>query len=177
VWLVGMMGAGKTSVGRALAARLGCSFVDTDAEVERRAGRRIAEIFAADGEAGFRERERDAVNACAGRGVVVALGGGALAQPEVRRRVQQDGTIVYLCARPETLLSRVGSADERPLLAGLEPWERLERVRQLLQEREPVYQTAELCVETDGASVEDVVERIVARLAEQPAGRGSEAAP
>jgi len=164
VWLVGMMGAGKTTVGRALAERLRWRFVDTDAEIEERAGCTVAEIFATEGEAAFRERERRAVEALAGEEAVVALGGGAIAQPEVRAKVAGTGTLVYLRAEPETLAARLGPADERPLLAGRGPRERLERLRELLLEREPAYASATLTVETDGATPEQVMERIACFL-------------
>lgn len=159
-----MMGAGKSSVGRALARRLRLPFRDTDAEIERAAGRSVAEIFASEGEAGFRARERAAAEASADRRAVVALGGGAIAQPEIAAIVSRAGTIVYLRARPETLLARVGAAQERPLLAGLRADERLERVRSLLAEREAAYAGAQVCVDTDGSSVEDLVDEILERL-------------
>jgi shikimate kinase len=164
VWLVGMMGAGKSTVGRVLAARLGRAFVDTDEEIERRAGRAIAEIFAREGEAGFRTRELAVVEACRGRGAVVALGGGAVTQPAVRERLRGCGTVVYLRARPETLLARVGDASERPLLAGLAAEARLARLRELLAQREPAYAGAALAVDVDAAAVDEVVERIAAEL-------------
>ena len=164
VWLVGMMGAGKSTVGRALAARLGRRFVDTDEEIERASGRAIAEIFAREGEAGFRARELAAVEACRGHGAVVALGGGAVTQPAVRERLRGCGTVVYLRARPETLLARVGDASERPLLAGLDAPGRLARLRELLAQREAAYAGAALAVDVDAARVEDVVETIAAEL-------------
>lgn len=164
VWLVGMMGAGKSTVGRALAARLGRAFVDTDEEVERASGRAIAEIFAGEGEAAFRARELAAVEACRGRGAVVALGGGAVTQAEVRQRLRGCGTAVYLRARPETLLARVGDASERPLLAGLGAEQRLARLRELLAQRESAYEQAALRVDVDAAGVDELVERIAAEL-------------
>jgi shikimate kinase len=159
-----MMGAGKSSVGRALARRLGRAFLDTDEEIERGAGLRVREIFAREGEAGFRAREREEVAAAAGSGAVVALGGGAVGQPEVLERVLASGTLVYLRARPETLLARVGSARERPLLAPLGPEARLLRLRELLAEREPAYLRAAHCVDTDGLDPEEVAVRVAALL-------------
>jgi shikimate kinase len=160
-----MMGAGKTSVGQALALRLGRDFCDTDAEVERAARRSVAEIFQAEGEAGFRERERAAVARCLRGQGVVALGGGAIAEPETALLVSSTGTIVYLRARAETLLARVGLSDERPLLAGRSQDERLARLRELLAAREPAYSKARLRVDTDDCALEDVVEAIVSQLA------------
>jgi shikimate kinase len=160
-----MMGAGKTRVGQALALRLGCDFCDTDAEVERAAGRSVAEIFQAEGEASFRERERAAVARCLQGQGVVALGGGAIAEPETAVLVSSTGTIVYLRARAETLLARVGPSHERPLLAGRSQDERLARLRELLAARESAYSKARLCVDTDDCALEDVVEAIVSQLA------------
>jgi shikimate kinase len=169
VWLVGMMGAGKSTVGRELARRLGRRFVDSDEEIERAAGASVAEIFAAEGEASFRRREREAVGSLRASGAVVALGGGAVAQPSLRRLLAGCGVMVYLRAAPETLLARVGDAEARPLLAGLGASERLERVRALLAEREPAYAEAALCVDTDGLAPVEVAERILAGLAGGPA--------
>jgi shikimate kinase len=159
-----MMGAGKSTVGRKLARRLRLRFVDADAEIEAAAGASVAEIFAREGEAGFRARERAAVEALEGQAAVVALGGGAFVQAEVRARLAGSGGVVYLRARPETLLERIGEAEERPLLAGLGRAERLARIRELLEEREPAYAAADLCLDTDGRAVEEIVESIVRGL-------------
>ena len=164
LWLVGMMGAGKSAVGRALARRLGREFVDTDAEVEKRAGASVHEIFESEGEAGFRVREREALEAVAGRPAVVALGGGAIAQPGAPQRLAASGTVVYLQARPETLLARVADAEARPLLRGLDAGARLERIRRLLAARQAAYRTASVIVETDGLDAEAVAEAVAERL-------------
>lgn len=160
-----MMGAGKSTVGEALASRLGCGFVDTDAEIERGHGRSVSQIFALEGEAAFRAMERDTVAAVAGKEVVVALGGGAMAQPEVRERVTGAGTAIYLRARPETLLGRLGGAKRRPLLASLTAEGRRAKLEALLAEREPAYARASLCVDTDDLELEQVVERLAEALA------------
>lgn len=158
-----MMGAGKSAVGRRLAARLGLAFVDTDAEIERRAGASVREIFEREGEAGFRGRERAAIEAVAGP-AVVALGGGAIAQPGAAEHLAARGTVVYLRARPETLLARVGDAEARPLLRGLPPEARRERLRGLLAEREAAYATASVIVDTDDLEVGAVAARIAGAL-------------
>jgi len=179
IWLVGMMGAGKSAVGRALAARRRCAFVDGDEAVEGEAGASVAEIFAREGEAGFRRRERAAVERLAGRSAVVALGGGAIAQPGAAARLRESGTVVYLRARPETLLARLGEARERPLLAGLDAPARRERLAQLLAERESHYARAHVSVDTDGLDVEAVcaaVERGLAAQARQATAAGQGAA-
>jgi len=169
VWLVGMMGSGKSRVGALLAARLGRPFVDTDRVVEARAGATIVEIFAREGETGFRARERDAIMEAAGRGAVVSLGGGAIAQPGAADGLAASGTIVYLRARPETLARRVGEGEERPLLRGLDAAGRLAKLRALLAEREKHYERAALVIDTD----EDNEDFVAGMLARRLAGDGT----
>jgi shikimate kinase len=169
VWLVGLMGAGKSAVGRRLAARLGRQFVDTDREVERAAGCTVAEIFARQGEAAFRRRERAAIDIWAGRPAIVALGGGAIAQPGIAQRLSESGRSVYLRARPETLAERVGSGQGRPLLAGLDASGRLERLRELLATRATAYEAADVAVDTDGLTPERVAAAVCAALGEEAA--------
>jgi len=163
VFLVGMMGAGKSTVGPLLAKRLGRRFLDTDHEVEARAGRTIAAIFAAEGEARFRALEREAIERASGESAVVALGGGAIAQPGALERLKARGTLVYLSAPVERLLARIGDGADRPLLAGVAPAARLERLRELLAAREPFYAAADHAVDATGAP-DEVVERIVEQL-------------
>lgn len=164
ILLTGMMGSGKSEVGRALAERLGWSFIDTDAEIEQRRGLSVAEIFRENGEAGFRELERAEIAALPDQRVVVALGGGALAQAENRLLLQQRGALVWLDAEPETLAGRVGESDERPLLAGLSGADRTERLRALRAERAADYGKAEIRVETDGRSPGEVCDAVLAAL-------------
>lgn len=173
IWLVGAMGAGKSAVGERLAERLGLGFADADLEVEQAAGARITEIFAREGERGFRVRERRAIEALAGRPLVVALGGGAIAQPGAPERLAASGTVIWLRARPETLAARIGEGAERPLLAGLDAGGRLARLRALLEERSPCYATAQLVVDTDELAPDAVAAHIAARLrgASRPGGR------
>lgn len=164
VWLVGMMGAGKSAVGRILAAQLGLPFVDTDTEVERDAGCSIRDLFAREGERAFRTRERAAIERCAGRAAVVALGGGAMAQPGIPERLAEAGTVVYLKARVETLLARVGDAHDRPLLGGLDEPGRRDGIERLLGRRAAHYERAEVVVETDDRGVEAVADAVVKAL-------------
>jgi shikimate kinase len=160
------MATGKTEVGRRLAQRLGRAFVDTDALVEADAGRTVANVFAVEGEAGFRTRERAAVErACAMPDAVIAIGGGALLDADNRHRLAAAGPVVCLTAAPEEILRRVGNANSRPLLRG--PGDRLARIRELIAERAPAYATAAHTVDTTGLSVDQVVDRIRSLTAER----------
>ncbi len=158
------MGAGKSAVGALLAARLARPLVDLDREIERSAERSIPELFASEGEAGFRKREREAIEAVAGQRAVVALGGGAAAQPGAAQRLLASGTLVYLRARVETLAARLGDAAARPLLAGLGPEARLAKLRALLAEREPAYLRATVVVDTDDLDAEGAAALVARRL-------------
>ena len=169
IWLVGMMGAGKSAVGRALAVRLGLPFADGDALVETAAGAPVSEIFAREGEPAFRRREREVIEGLAGRPGVVALGGGAIAQPGVAERLRATGVVVYLRARPETLARRVGEAEDRPLLAGRDAAGRAARLAELLAEREIHYGRAHVTVDTDALDVPAVCAAVAAALAAEEA--------
>lgn len=158
--LVGLMGAGKSSVGKVCAERLGRAWVDTDDLAAVLAGRPFAEIWA-EGEEVFRDWERRAV-ADAARSptpLVISCGGGVLLDPENRRLLRADGVVVWLRATPETLAARVGTGAGRPLLAG-DPLEALGRLSAL---RSPAYEaSADVIVDTDGMGFEDVVTRVLA---------------
>lgn len=163
VFLIGMMGAGKSTVGPRLAARLGWPFVDTDREIERRAGQTVAEIFAREGEAHFRTLEREAIEAAAGEPAVVALGGGAIVQPGALERCRALGIVVMLDVAVEKLLERIGDAASRPLLAGVGAEERKARLTALLEARRPFYAGAQYRVDASGEP-ESVVEAILSQL-------------
>ena len=169
VLLSGLMGAGKSRVGRALASRLGWQFVDSDQSVEEASGMKVAEIFAREGEAAFRRRERAALEALPTHRCVVALGGGAVVAAENRRVLAAKGTLVWLDAAPETLVERIGDAADRPLLAGLDRAGRVARLAQLRAERQSAYAEAPIRIETDGRGVNEVVELVVAALAKRSA--------
>jgi shikimate kinase len=165
IFLVGMMGAGKSSVATELAKQLGTSAYDSDAAVAEAAHMTIPEIFAREGEAGFRARERAAIEALAAKGGVIALGGGAMAQPGAPERLRAAGVVVYLRARAETLARRVGSGASRPLLAGLDAAGRLAKLRELIAQREPAYMQAHHIVDADSGSPRRIAREIAARLA------------
>lgn len=167
ILLTGMMGSGKSAVGRELAERLGVRFVDTDAEIERRRGAAVAEIFRREGEAAFRALERAELAALPSARAVVALGGGALVAAEHRALLPERSILVWLDAEPETLAARLGEADDRPLLAGLSASERTERLRELRAERADGYAEARLRVATDGRSPGQVCDALLAALREE----------
>lgn len=160
--LVGLSYSGKTTVGARAAELLGLPFVDTDAEIERRAGLSVSQVFARYGEPVFRALERQVVAEVVFRPPsVIATGGGAPLAPDNRSLLWEGNLVVYLKARPETVVARrsaAGDGETRPLLAGDEP---LARVQALLDAREAIYQTAQLTVETDQRSPHDLA-RLVA---------------
>jgi shikimate kinase len=163
IFLVGLMGAGKTTVGRLLARRLKMRFIDSDHEVERRCGVKIPTIFEIEGEGGFRAREQQALADLAELdGIVLATGGGAVLAEENRRRLTASGTVVYLRARPEDLYARVRHDRNRPMLATGNP---LARLRELHAERDPLYHSvADLVVETGSQSVQALARELFTKL-------------
>ena len=165
VFLVGPMGSGKSAVGRQLAARLGLSFLDSDAEIEALTGVDIPYIFEKEGEAGFRVREREVLDALTARsGVVIATGGGAVLDAATRARLRSRGCVVYLRTSVNQQLARTRRSGHRPLLRNPDPLGTLER---LMQVRGPLYEeTADLVVETDSRKVKSVVDELERRLAE-----------
>jgi len=162
--LVGLMGAGKSSVGRRLAARLGCPFVDADSEIETEAGQTISEIFAQHGEAHFRRLERRVIGRLlAERGQVLAIGGGAFMDSETRALIAASAVSVWLRAVLKILLPRVMRRDNRPLLKQGDPCEVLAR---LIVERYPIYAEADITVDSTGGPHEVVVRDIIQALEE-----------
>jgi shikimate kinase len=163
IFLVGLMGAGKTTVGRMLARRLSKSFHDSDHDVEERTGVRIPVIFDIEGEAGFRKREAEALaRLTLLENTVLATGGGAVLSPQSREHLRARGRVVYLHARPAELAKRLGRDRSRPLLQGADPRVLLER---LYQERDPLYrEVADLVLDTGRQSVSLLVENLIARL-------------
>jgi shikimate kinase len=166
LYLVGMMGAGKSTVGRLLARRLKLRFFDCDHEIERRCGVKIPLVFEIEGEAGFRAREAETVAELSELpGIVLATGGGAVLLEENRRRLAARGTVIYLRARPEDLYSRVRNDRNRPLLATADP---LARLRELHRERDPLYRAiADVVVDTGRQSVTALARGLLDKLEER----------
>jgi shikimate kinase len=161
--LVGMMGAGKTTVGRLLAKRLKRSFYDSDEEIERRCGVRIPVIFDIEGEAGFRAREKQVIaELCELENAVLSTGGGVVLAEENRRTIAACGIVVYLHARPPHLWQRVRHDRNRPLLATADPQQKLEA---LYAERDSLYrEIADLVIDTGKQSVQTLAKDLLARL-------------
>ncbi len=162
VVLVGLMGAGKTTVGRRLARRLDLAFVDTDAEIEKAAGETIPEIFERRGEATFRTGERRVIARLLGEGpCVLATGGGAFMDPLTRANIAARGISVWLKADLDVLMKRVGKRGDRPLLQSGDPRETMKR---LMDERYPVYAGADITIESLEGPHDAVVEQVVEKL-------------
>lgn len=163
--LVGMPGCGKSAVGRRLAPRLGLSFVDADEEIERAAGKTIMEIFADHGEAYFRDGERRVIARLLRSGPqVLATGGGAFMVQETRDNIRSSGISIWLRAELPLLLRRVLKRDTRPLLKDAP-----ETVMQkLIEERYPIYATADITVESRDVPHETIVGEVIAALAGSP---------
>jgi len=162
VFLVGMVGAGKSTVGARLAEVMELRFVDLDVELAREAGRTIAEIFSAEGEDGFRAREARLLRALDPHGTVVATGGGVVAQPGLVEHMRIAGRVVYLRATIDTLLARLTEEERalRPLLTG----DTRATLARLLASRYAQYERAHVIVDTDALDVHAVVERVREQL-------------
>jgi len=166
LFLVGLMGAGKTTVGRLVARRLKLRFLDSDHEVERRCGVKVPVIFEIEGEPGFRAREAAVIDELTAlQGIVLATGGGVVNSKESRQALASRGTVVYLRGRPEDLYERVRHDKNRPLLAGGDP---LGRLRALFSERDPLYRSiADLTVDTGRQGVNALARQLLFKLDER----------
>jgi shikimate kinase len=165
VYLVGLMGAGKTSVGKLLARRLGKAFYDCDHEIERATGVRVPVIFDIEGEEGFRARERKVIAELVERSpVVLATGGGAVLAEQNRRLLREHGVVVYLCASPQDLWRRTRHDRNRPLLQTADP---LGKLVELYKLRDPLYrEIADIIVDTGNQSVSALAHRLEQKLAQ-----------
>lgn len=163
IFLVGLMGAGKTTVGRMLAKQLGKTFIDADHEIEARTGVRIPVIFEIEGEAGFRKREESVIADLAIRtNIVLGTGGGAVLSPRTRELLRAQGTVVYLRGTPEQLYERTRHDRNRPLLQTDDP---LSKLRALFLERDPLYrEVADLVVDTGRQSVTSFTRQLKDKL-------------
>lgn len=171
VTLIGPMGSGKTTVGESLADTLGYTFVDTDKLVEKKAGKKISAIFAEDGEAAFRALEAEIITGLMGaQAKVIATGGGVIANPQNYSILRGLGLTVYLKATARELYQRIKNDTGRPLLMAAEDPKK--EVARLLAEREPLYLDADIVVDTEDLSVEEVTEVLIDELAKRTVGDG-----
>jgi shikimate kinase len=163
LFLVGMPGSGKSTLGRLLAKRLDKRFYDTDAELEHRLGVTIPVIFELEGEPGFRDREAAIVSEFVGyENVILATGGGAILRVENRACLKQNGSVLYLHAAPETLWDRTRRSKHRPLLQAADP---LARLSELYAFRDPIYrEVADFVVESDQEQVIRLAQRLEQQL-------------
>ena len=167
VAMVGMMGAGKTAIGTALARRLGVPFLDSDTEIEAAANATIAEIFSRDGEAFFRDREAQVIaRLLDGAPSILSTGGGAFLREENRQAITERGISVWLRADLELLWNRVKHKTTRPLLHTDNPRETLAAIQ---RDRDPVYALADIAVDADEAfSIDDMTDRVIKALLTRP---------
>lgn len=157
--LVGFMGTGKTTVGRMVAERLGRPFLDMDTILEERAGKKISDIFAEDGEAHFRKLERDLVKELSRKQEqVIAPGGGIVLNPDNLHDFDQTGMVICLLAEPETILERVGKESHRPLL---ETGDKARAITDLLEKRQPLYNAIPQQIDTTHLSAAQVADRVI----------------
>ncbi len=155
---MGMMGSGKTTIGKLLAKKLGYDFVDIDAIIEEHAGKSVSEIFSLHGEAAFRRLESAVLADTANRiKLVFSTGGGILENDDNREIILNSGLVVWLRCGLETLLKRVGEGEDRPMLYGHDPRDRLE---QLLERRTPDYELAQLTIDCDRDTPAEVTRQI-----------------
>ncbi|WP_119327564.1 shikimate kinase AroK [Cysteiniphilum halobium] len=166
VFLIGPVGAGKSTIGRQLASELKLDFVDSDREIEQRCGVDIDWIFDIEGEDGFRKREQEVLSDLANRqGIVLATGGGAIILPENRTLLSSRGKVVYLQASIEQQLERTAKDKKRPLL---QVDDKEAQLKKLMAEREPLYQEiADITIETSETTVRNVVQKITNLLMEE----------
>lgn len=168
---IGFMGAGKTSVGTAYAQKHGCRLLDTDQLIETRAGMRISDIFAVQGEEAFRKTETKTLDALleetkeSAERCVISTGGGLPLREENRERLKKLGRVIYLRIQPETVIERLKGDTTRPLLAGDRPEE---KVRELLSQRSALYEAgADIVVDVDGKSIRAIMAELEEQIGEQ----------
>lgn len=170
--LIGMMGAGKSTIGRRLAARLNLPFVDADTEIETAAGMTIPEIFELHGEPHFRDGEARVIARLLDSGpAVLATGGGSFMREETRRRIAEKAVSIWLKADPEIIMRRVKRRADRPLLQTADPAATVDR---LLREREPVYQHADITIASRDVPHDKIVEECLEALQTRFAGNAAE---
>jgi len=167
IFLIGLMGTGKTTVGRQLSRKLKMDFYDSDRVIEERTGADIPLIFEKEGEAGFRKREAEVIDELTQKqGIILATGGGAVLDVKNRNHLINRGTVFYLKSNLKTLIDRTSKDKNRPLLQAEEPVKAI--LKRLLEERGPLYEeTADYVIETANNSIHGVIQAIIVSLKEQ----------
>lgn len=160
IYLTGFMGAGKTTIGRELAAKMALPVYDTDQQIEEREGKTIAAIFAEDGERHFRDLETEMLKRLPKEDCIITTGGGIILKEENRKWMKANGLSIYLHCDPDEIAKRLEDDQTRPLLNG----ERKKELHQLFDSRLPLYQEAEWTLETTGKTVSDTVNEVVRRI-------------
>lgn len=162
--LTGFMGTGKTAVGKTLAHKLGCAFIDVDAEIEKEQKTTITNIFKEHGELKFREIESEMIKKLSEiENAVISTGGGAVLRQENMDNLRKNGVIVCLMASPETILKRICNNNDRPLLQVEDP---LQKIKGLLEFRKPYYEKADIMIDTNGKNPIEVAEKIIEKAKE-----------
>ena len=161
--LIGLMGSGKSSVGRTLAKFLGRRFIDTDRYIERKAGKTISEVFSYDGEATFRLLEKEVIKKISQYvGIVIATGGGAIKDPDNFKCLKESGWIIALYASPEILYKRIEGKRIRPLLTNEEdPVKKLEEIN---NERKSIYARADFQIDTENKTIDEIANEVIGLL-------------
>ena len=164
IFLIGLMGTGKTTVGRQLSRRLKMDFYDSDRVIEQRTGADIPLIFEKEGETSFRQREVDIIDELTQmKNIVLATGGGSVLNPENRKNLASRGTVFYLKSNLKTLVARTSKDKGRPLLQAVQPPENI--LQQLLEQRGPLYEEiADYTIETANNSIHNVIQAIIKHL-------------
>ncbi len=158
--LVGLMGSGKSAIGRTIAKKLSRRFIDTDRYIERKGGKTIAEIFDESGEAKFRAFEKEVIKKLSQYvGIVIATGGGAIKDPENFRHLKGSGWIIALYASPATLYKRIEGKRIRPLLLNEE--DPVKKLEEILNERKTMYAQADFQVDTEGKEIDQIADEII----------------
>ena len=161
--LVGLMGSGKSAIGRTIAKKLGRRFIDTDRFIERKVGKTVGEIFEQDGEISFRAREKEIIKKISQYiGIVIATGGGVIKDPENFNCLKQSGWIIALYASPETLYKRIEGKRVRPLLLNqVDPVKALDDIQ---KERKSMYAKADFQIDTENKEINDIADEIIELL-------------
>ncbi len=177
IYFTGFMGAGKSRLGRELAARISWPIIDTDKVIEEQEQKTVSEIFKAKGESFFRDKEKQILSEISKseQPMIIALGGGMLKNPDNFKLASQSGLIIYIQSSPEAILERIRHTDKRPLLRGKSDMEKLNLIREMLEKRKAVYEKAHIVFNRDGYELEELLvklERVIMKHIKEANGNG-----